>query len=392
MAEGAPRKRLRLVSADEESPIPDLSAQADSPVTETWIDVIDGFLSQLALQENVDHKGLWEPPCRSGTYGFYKSRLRTFARWVEDTGLSIAQFRGRHLTQFVTWHRMQVVQARLGPRKVSPTTLRHDAVAVRALMRYARQEEYILTFPFSDYELPKGEKNRGIHATEKDVFLLLASLRQRWDPEKNPAIKNMHASRRRFCRTRMHAIIAGLADTGCRINEFLLLEFGDLNRETMEVTLQAENTKSGKGRIVPISENWLSVLDEWLRARPKCETGLIFVGEYGDRVTTNTWGRSFREHILWAKAQPAFAELQYLTPHSLRHYAGTEIYKQAPAAAQAILGHASPSTTQIYNHSDKEREFLRAQHRAASPLARAQQERPIVVNKRTEERKRKRLT
>ena len=81
-----------------------------------------------------------------------------------------------------------------------------------------------------------------------------------------------------------------------------------------------------------------------LRAERELETGALFVGRSGTRLTIYSIENIFKKHVRLAEIK------RHVTPHSLRHTmaamlvsAGTDIRE-----VQEILGHASILSTQVY--------------------------------------------
>ena len=124
--------------------------------------------------------------------------------------------------------------------------------------------------------------------------------------------------------------------------------------------------KGRKERLVPVGRialNWLSLYLQ--EGRPsllgKRQSGLCFVSCHGRPLPRHTLTYIVRKYAKRAGLPPG------ITPHALRHTCATHLL-QAGAdirTIQALLGHVSLSTTQVYTHVDIT--DLKKVHRAFHP-------------------------
>jgi site-specific recombinase XerD len=92
-------------------------------------------------------------------------------------------------------------------------------------------------------------------------------------------------------------------------------------------------------------------LAEYLNTRVGTEKAL-FISERGTRISNRTVQDLVKRHIM-----AAGLDGERYSTHKLRHTAATLMYKHGHVdirALQAILGHESISTTEIYTHIDDE--------------------------------------
>jgi integrase/recombinase XerD len=138
---------------------------------------------------------------------------------------------------------------------------------------------------------------------------------------------------------RAATIITLLLYTGIRREEAVTLEWADVDLEGGTIRVLG---KGRKERVIPLAEAAKRALEEW---KPKNATGYVF---------TTPW--STRGHLdvvtLWrdvAQAAEA-AGLSRVSPHRLRHTFATEVLRRGADVrhVQALLGHASLATTQVY--------------------------------------------
>lgn len=359
----------------------DAAAQSQPPAYDeaSWAEAIAAFLDRL------------ETTKKPSTHRYYESRLRTFAAWLEKEKIALTEFRGRHLSKYLKERSQTVLKARKGQPKVSDMTLRHDANAVRMLLKEARREGMIDANWLADYELPRPARRHRQYPSALDLYYLLDSIERRWNPSLNPPIKNIPFRRRQFCMTRNYAIIAGLAESGARISEMLGLLMEDFDRERLMITFR--DTKTGGDRSVPVSKLWITLVDAYLPFRPKkSEANTLFVNEFGTPISPASFSHLFASHVDWARTQEPYREMLRFTAHHVRHYNATAHANKSVPAAAIIAGHKNLKTTQGYVHP--EMEFVRRIHEEVAPLARvfaANPNKPVIVNTRSEKQKRKRL-
>ena len=164
---------------------------------------------------------------------------------------------------------------------------------------------------------------------------------------------------------RDRAILELLYACGLRVSELVGLDTDrvDLQRQQVRVI-----GKGNKERRVPMGDEARERLHryrigprtEWTAAAP---TPAVFVGRRGRRLS--------REAV-WALVRrwSAVAEVRHrVTPHTFRHSFATHLLEGGAdlRVVQALLGHASISTTQLYTHLTGER--VREVYARAHPRA-----------------------
>lgn len=136
-----------------------------------------------------------------------------------------------------------------------------------------------------------------------------------------------------------HRAIVGLClFTGLRVSEALSVKAGDIREEAGHRVLEV-TSKGGRRDLVPLSAPALRLLAEVLEERPE---GPLLGGM--DR---------FRAFRLVAQLGKEAGLIQKLTPHDLRHGAVTCALEAGEPLhrVQQLARHASPVTTQRYDHS-----------------------------------------
>ena len=149
---------------------------------------------------------------------------------------------------------------------------------------------------------------------------------------------------------RNKAIIEVLFSCGLRVSELVNLKLSNLYIEEQYLRVFG---KGSKERLVPISEKAIKELDLWFQKRNQLE---IKPGEE-DYVFLNRRGAHLtRTMILIMIKQQAEAAgiTKTISPHTLRHSFATALLEGGAdlRVIQALLGHESIGTTEIYTHLD----------------------------------------
>jgi len=160
---------------------------------------------------------------------------------------------------------------------------------------------------------------------------------------------------------RDRAMLEILYATGLRVSELVSLKLSDLQ---MDVGYLTAFGKRSKQRIVPLGENAISALREYLhygRGGLDKERGsqYLFLNRSGEGLTRQGFWKIIKRRALAAGIR------QNITPHTMRHSFATHLLENGAdlRSVQAMLGHVDISTTQIYTHVTRERlRKLHAQH------------------------------
>ena len=149
---------------------------------------------------------------------------------------------------------------------------------------------------------------------------------------------------------RNRAIIEVLFSCGLRVSELVTLRLSNLYRDDGFVRI---NGKGAKERLVPISGRALKELDYWFDDRQRMviksgEEDYVFLNRRGAHLTRTMI-------LIMIKRQAETAGIQKtISPHTLRHSFATALLEGGAdlRAIQAMLGHESIGTTEIYTHID----------------------------------------
>ena len=152
---------------------------------------------------------------------------------------------------------------------------------------------------------------------------------------------------------------------GLRAEELVNLDVGSLDFDAEQVRVEG---KGGKTRFVPVGEHALRALGALSRARPRRARG-----RHGGARAVPLQDRPAALDVRrppppadWARHAAAQGAVH---PHALRHSFATHLLEGGAdlRAIQALLGHASISTTQVYTRVESAR--LRAAYERSHPRA-----------------------
>jgi integrase/recombinase XerD len=164
---------------------------------------------------------------------------------------------------------------------------------------------------------------------------------------------------------RDRAILELLYGCGLRVSELVGLDTDRVDLPGQQVRVIG---KGNKERRVPMGDEARERLHryragpraEWTAARP---TPAVFVGKRGNRLSRESVWRVVKR---WTEAAGVD---ERVTPHTFRHSFATHLLEGGAdlRVVQALLGHASISTTQLYTHLTGER--VREVYARAHPRA-----------------------
>ena len=149
---------------------------------------------------------------------------------------------------------------------------------------------------------------------------------------------------------RNRAIIEVLFSCGLRVSELTHLKLSNLYREEEFIRVIG---KGSKERLVPISPKALKELDFWFADRNQMkikegEEDYVFLNRRGAHLT-----RTMIQIMITNYAREAGIK-KTISPHTLRHSFATALLEGGAnlRSIQAMLGHESIGTTEIYTHID----------------------------------------
>ena len=204
---------------------------------------------------------------------------------------------------------------------------------VRSFFRFLELEGYRDDDPSELLESPVlGEHLPEVLSTEEVDMLEGAIDLSKWEGQRN------------------RAIIEVLFSCGLRVSELVNLKLSDLFIQEQYVRILG---KGSKERLVPISPRAIKELDYWFMDRREMkikpgEEDFVFLNRRGAHLTRVMILIMIKETAVAAGIQKT------ISPHTLRHSFATALLEGGAdlRAIQAMLGHESIGTTEIYTHID----------------------------------------
>jgi len=164
---------------------------------------------------------------------------------------------------------------------------------------------------------------------------------------------------------RDRAMLEFLYSTGARISEMIELRIGDILWKEGLVRLFG---KGRKERYVPISNIALEYCQKYLNeARNKLlkekQSNYMFLNRFGNKISRMGCWKIFNKYVMLSQIKSK------VSPHTLRHSFATHLLQGGAnlRVVQALLGHSSIKTTQIYTNID--RKYLKEIHSLYHPRA-----------------------
>lgn len=185
-----------------------------------------------------------------------------------------------------------------------------------------------------ELEFPKIEKRLPVYLTLDQAKAVLNS---------------MDKTKRYYYRD--YCIFTLFLNCGMRLSELCGIKISDIRGDLLTII-----GKGNKQRTVYLNSECLKSIQDYLNVRGRGHTPeedkYLFLSRIDKRISNRGVEKLVKKHI----ENAGFTDKKY-TPHKLRHSAATILYKYGNAdirSLQAILGHESISTTEIYTHVDDE--------------------------------------
>lgn len=285
---------------------------------------------------------------------FMSTEKNSSPRTLENYTLAIRLFREWLGDRFTTWRELTADHFRaylfeLLKAELKRSTIRLRFAAFRSFYKYLVHRRGYPKSPVAEVELPKADKPLPVVLTLIQIEELLAL------PLKLPLEKQAPE----WMPLRDAAILELFYSTGLRLAELAALDVEQIDTVNECVKVMG---KGSKERIVPIGSYALTAMQKYQSAA-KIQQGPLFLSKLQKRLSTRSIANALNKYLQHSSI--AFK----VTPHKFRHSFATHLLDHGAdlRSVQALLGHASLSTTQIYTHVTKER--LRKAYDAAHPRA-----------------------
>lgn len=216
---------------------------------------------------------------------------------------------------------------------IGPRSLARILSGVRQFYRFLVIDGYLEVDPTELLESPKQPDHLPEVLSTAEVDLLEQAIDlSKWEGHRN------------------RAIIEVLFSCGLRVSELTNLKLSNLYIEEQYIRVMG---KGSKERLVPISPRALDELSYWfadrnvMKIKPG-EEDYVFLNRRGHHLTRTMILIMIKRYALDAGIKKT------ISPHTLRHSFATSLLEGGAdlRAIQAMLGHESIGTTEIYTHID----------------------------------------
>ncbi len=273
------------------------------------------------------------------------------ARTIKAYGEALAAFRAWNNTPWkeCTADTFRDYLFDLMKRKQARSYVRLQFSALRTFYTFLSARKKLRHDPLRELQLPKLEKTLPLVLTRPQIDeLLIAPLKMKksraapeWMPLRDVAIMELFYS------------------SGLRLSELAALDVADADLYTESVRVFG---KGRKERVCPVGLPALEAISRY-RAAAKVHAGALFIGKSRQRLSTRSIWLTLKRYLAHTSIPIS------ISPHKLRHSFATHLLDRGAdlRSVQALLGHASLSTTQIYTHVTVER--LKKAYSDAHPRA-----------------------
>jgi integrase/recombinase XerC len=221
--------------------------------------------------------------------------------------------------------------------------------ALRTLYQFLAARKGLRRNPVREVQLPKIEKKLPLVLTRQQIEELLAA------PTR--VAKNRAAPA--WMPLRDVAIMELFYSSGLRLSELAALDVADVDLFTESIRVLG---KGRKERVCPVGLPALEAISRY-RATGNVHSGPLFINKARRRISTRSIWLILKRYLRHTSIPIS------ISPHKLRHSFATHLLDRGAdlRSVQALLGHASLSTTQIYTHVTVER--LKKAYADAHPRA-----------------------
>ena len=221
--------------------------------------------------------------------------------------------------------------------------------ALRTFYQFLAARKGLRHNPVREVQLPKIDKKLPLVLTRQQVEELLAA----------PARVAKNRAAPVWMPRRDVAIMELFYSSGLRLSELTALDVADVDLYTESVRVFG---KGRKERICPVGLPALEAISHY-RAAANVHSGPLFISKARRRMSTRSIWLILKRYLRHTSIPIS------ISPHKLRHSFATHMLDRGAdlRSVQALLGHATLSTTQIYTHVTVER--LKKAYADAHPRA-----------------------
>lgn len=256
-------------------------------------------------------------------------KLRLFLSSTKKTA-SPKEITSKHIREFIEW---------INELGMLPRTQARVISGIRSFFKFLLMEEMISEDPSALIDLPKTGRKLPVVLSLDEIDQLIAAI----DLSKAEGHRNK-------------AIIETLYSCGLRVSELVELRLTNLHFREGFIRVTG---KGDKERLVPISKKAIREINYYMESH---RNHLPIDKEFQNYLFLNRLGKKLTRVMIFTivKRLCEVAGIQKtVSPHTFRHSFATHLVEGGAdlRAVQAMLGHESILTTEIYTHLD--RSYLR---------------------------------
>jgi integrase/recombinase XerC len=221
--------------------------------------------------------------------------------------------------------------------------------ALRTFYQFLATRKGLRGNPVREVQLPKTERKLPLILTRHQIEELLAA----------PTREKKSRSAPAWMPLRDVAVMELFYSSGLRLSELAALDVAEVDPYTESVRVFG---KGRKERICPVGLPALEAISRY-RALANVHSGPLFINKARRRISPRSIWLVLKRYVRHTSIPIS------ISPHKLRHSFATHMLDRGAdlRSVQALLGHASLSTTQIYTHVTTER--LKKAYADAHPRA-----------------------
>jgi site-specific recombinase XerD len=267
------------------------------------------------------------------TIRIYLTDLTTFRQYIIQERLDLTDMDRQALRGYLAW---LAISARNGKEGYARVSIVRKLTALRSFYRFLAQEGLFRTSP-----VPAGRSFQVKVEKPLPTFLGKQEVARLLETPDGGATLGL----------RDRAILEVLYSCGVRLAEIQGIDLPDVNLSRREILVRG---KGSKERWVLFGKPAEDALAHYLQeSRPRLVTGstpALFLNRYGQRLSRRSIEKVVRRYAVRASLRDG------VHTHTLRHtFASHMLEGDADLRViQELLGHSSPTTTQIYTHVTKQ--------------------------------------
>ena len=321
-----------------------IEEKAKVEITEPAIVVPESIISLEDIFAKFLQLEVGDGAASEDTIRNYLSQTKQYLNWCGDNLLAPIEAE----PEDIKLYRQYLVQL-----EYANSTIATKLNIVRIFYNAVQAHGIIVTNPAAKVKAPKDRKDPAARITfmeAEELKFLLDYIQSQLDKAKT--------NKQRLVLLRDRALFAIMSIEGCRTVEMHQLQVSDIVRQGIKTGLQVSAKRAS--RIVPLTENLASWLNEYLQMRHKVlrrkikPESYVFVSLSNNSKNQQLSRRSIRAIIdrYLVECNLKHTDGRTLSAHSLRHTAGTLALRTGSDLRQVqdLLGHADPRTTSIYAH------------------------------------------